>query len=167
MIDIVNEQIECANPLLEPALDAVPFGRRNQPRDRVEGNDPLDPLIAAVHRERDPLLAHRQVGDLVAPLQFLGAQFDQSLMQRRVVRPRALTRVEHLVVGRQADSGGTGRSRRAVFSHASWVQSGSWARFLIKGSGWGRSYGDEGKLSKRGLMPGREGSLPANPALGW
>ncbi len=73
----------------------------DQPGDRVERDDPLDPLIAAVDGERDPLLPHRQVGDLVAAFQLVGAQLDQPLVQRRIVRPRALARIEHLVVSRQ------------------------------------------------------------------
>ena len=55
----------------------------DQPGDRVERDDPLDPLLAAVDREGDPLLPHRQVGHLVAALQLLGAQLDQPLVQRR------------------------------------------------------------------------------------
>ena len=81
VIDVVNEKVERPNPLLEPALDAVPLGRRDQPGDRVERDDPLDALLAAVDRERDPLLPHRQVGDLVAALQLLRAELDQPLVQ--------------------------------------------------------------------------------------
>ena len=73
----------------------------DQAGDRVERDDPLDPLIAAVDGKRDPLLAHRQVGDLVAAFQLFGAQLDQPLVQRRIVRARALARIEHLVVSRQ------------------------------------------------------------------
>ena len=60
----------------------------DQPGDRVERDDPLDALLAAVDRERDPLLPHRQVGHLVAPLQLLRAQIDQPVVERSVVRPR-------------------------------------------------------------------------------
>ncbi len=62
MIDVVNEQVQRPDALLEPALDPVPFGGGDQPRDRVERDDALDALLAAVDGERDALLAHRQVG---------------------------------------------------------------------------------------------------------
>ncbi len=54
----------------------VPFGGGDQPGDRVERNDPLDALLAAVDRERDPLLTHRQVSHLVAPFELVRAEVD-------------------------------------------------------------------------------------------
>ncbi len=81
VINVVNEEIESANTLLEPALDAVPLGRGDQAGDRVEGNDPLNPLIATIDGKRDSLLTHRQVGDLVPAFQLVGAELDQPLVQ--------------------------------------------------------------------------------------
>ena len=62
VINVMNEEVQSADALLEPALDPVPFGGGDQPRDRIERDDPLDALLAAIDGERDPLLAHRQVG---------------------------------------------------------------------------------------------------------
>ena len=86
----------------------------DQPGDRVERDDPLDPLVAAVDGEGDPLLAHRQVGDLVAAFQLVGAQLDQPLVQR-AHNAGAGARANRTSRRRPpVDSGGTGRSRRAV-----------------------------------------------------
>ena len=52
----------------------VPLVGGDQPGDRVEGDDPLDPLVAAVDGEGDPLLPHRQVGHPVAALQLRRAR---------------------------------------------------------------------------------------------
>ena len=83
VIDVVNEEVERADPLFEPALDPVPFGRSDQPGDRVERDDPLDPLIAAVDRERDSLLPSSQIRELVAPLEFREPQGRETFMERR------------------------------------------------------------------------------------
>ncbi len=89
MVDVADEQVECPNPLLQPALDDRPLAGVDQPRDRIEGDDPLDTLLAAVDRERDPLLAHRQVGHAMTTLELLGAELQEPFAERAVVRPRA------------------------------------------------------------------------------
>ncbi len=61
VVDVVNKEVERPDTLFEPAFDPVPFGGGDQPGDGVEGDDALDALLAAVDRERDALLAHRQV----------------------------------------------------------------------------------------------------------
>ena len=119
VIDVVNEEVERANPLLEPALDPVPLGGGDQPGDRVERDDPLDALLAAVDRERDPLLAHRQVGHLVAPLELVGAELDQPLVEGRVVRPRGARAIRTSRRRRSGYNGRTERPRRDVVLHAS------------------------------------------------
>ena len=86
VINVVNEKIERADALLEPALDPVPFGGGDQPGDRVERNDAFDALLAAIDRKRDPLLPHRQVSQLVAPFELVRSEVDQPFEQGRVMR---------------------------------------------------------------------------------
>ena len=87
MVDVVDEQVERPDPLLQPALDPVPLVGGDHPRDRVERDDPLDPLVAAVDGERDPLMPHHQVGRPVAVFQLLGAELAEPLVERGVVGP--------------------------------------------------------------------------------
>ncbi len=101
VIDVMNEKVESTDPLFEPALDPVPFGGGDQPGNRIERDDAFDALLSAVDGEGDTLLAHRQVRQLVAPLELFGAQADQLFDEGCVVGPRRIGRCEHLVVGGQ------------------------------------------------------------------
>ena len=97
MVDVVDEQVQRPDPLLEPALEPVPLVAGDQPRDRVERDDPLDPLVAAVDRERDPLVPHHQVGHLVTALQLRGPERVEAVAERRVVRPWPAVGDKHLI----------------------------------------------------------------------
>ena len=88
VVDVVDEQVQGPDPLLQPALDPVPLVGGDQPGDRVERDDPLDPLVAAVDGEGDPLMPHHQVGRPVAALQLVGPELAEPVVQRRVVRAR-------------------------------------------------------------------------------
>ena len=102
VVHVADEQVECSNPLLQPALDDRPLVGIDESWDRVEGDDPLDPLLAAVDRERDPLLAHRQVGHAMTTLEFFRTELQKAFAERAVVRSRAVALLEHLVVGRES-----------------------------------------------------------------
>ena len=97
MVDVVNEQIERPNALNEPAFDAVPLVGRNEPGNWVEWDDSFDPLVAAVNRERDPLMAHHQVGRAVAAGDLVDSQVPEPLIEGGVVRARLIGRGEHFV----------------------------------------------------------------------
>ncbi len=53
VIDVVDEGIQRAHALLEPRLQGAPFILRNDPRDDVEGDQPLGVAAFAVDREGD------------------------------------------------------------------------------------------------------------------
>ena len=53
MINIVDEQVECFNPLLQSAFDHIPFGRFNNPWNDVERENTLCACIVSVDVERD------------------------------------------------------------------------------------------------------------------
>ena len=50
VVDVVDEQVQRPDPLLQPALDPVPLVGGDQPGDRVERDDLLDPLAPARRR---------------------------------------------------------------------------------------------------------------------
>ena len=97
VVDVVQEQVQRADPLLEPPLQPVPLVAGDQPRDRIEGDDLLHPLVATVDRERDPLMPHRQVGHLVTALQLRGPERVEAVAERRVVRPWPAVGDKHLI----------------------------------------------------------------------
>ena len=86
VVDVVDEQVQRPDPLAQPALDPVPLVGGDQAGDRVERDDPLDPLLAAVDGEGDPLVPHQEVGRAVATLQLVGPECVEPLVQRRVMR---------------------------------------------------------------------------------
>ncbi len=64
VVDVVDEGVECTQPLRQPSLDRVPLRRRDDPRHQVERKRAVLGVgaIRIDDRERDPLLAE----DLVA-----------------------------------------------------------------------------------------------------
>jgi hypothetical protein len=61
VVDVMNKEVQGPDPLFQAALDPVPFLGGDQPGNGIKRDDTFDALLAAVDRERDPLLAHRQV----------------------------------------------------------------------------------------------------------
>ena len=50
VIDIIDEKIQCINPLLETFLDQLPFISGNNARDNIEGPGPVDgALFLRIH----------------------------------------------------------------------------------------------------------------------
>jgi hypothetical protein len=98
-VDVAQEEIERGDALGEAALDAVPLLRRDEARQQVVGKDALGALVAAVDGEGDALGEKREVGGLLAALQFLGGQAGQGFGQRAVVRAHLAVGLAHLVEG--------------------------------------------------------------------
>ena len=97
MIDVVDEEVQRADALLEAPLDPVPFGRRHDPRDEIEGKDPLGAGAVAVHVERDSHVQECALGRLLPPQQLaIDHRLDQ-LDQRPGGRSRLAPVLEHLV----------------------------------------------------------------------
>ena len=88
VIDVVDEQVQRADPLFEAPLDPVPLGRRDDPRDEIEGKDPLGAGAVAVHVERDSHVQERTFGGLLPPQQLAIDHRLDELDQRPGSRPR-------------------------------------------------------------------------------
>mgnify|MGYP003694369847 CR=1 FL=1 len=56
VIDVMQEQVESREPLNQAALDVLPFIRRDNPWNEIEGKDTLGSFIATVDGEGDPLV---------------------------------------------------------------------------------------------------------------
>ena len=97
VVDVVDEQVQRADPLLEALLDPVPFGRRDDPRDEIEGKDPLGAGAVAVHVERDAHVQERALGRLLPAQQLAVRHRLDQLDQRPGGRLEARARLEHLV----------------------------------------------------------------------
>jgi hypothetical protein len=97
VVDVLEEQVERGHALRQPPFQAVPLLARDHPRHQVEGEDALDPLGLAVHREGDALVQERQVGRPPARLELRGRQPAQLLVEAPVVGPDPPRRLEHLV----------------------------------------------------------------------
>ena len=98
VIDVVDERVEGVDALLQAALDVVPFGRRDDARHQVEGEDALGAGRVAVDVEGDAHLQQQALGGvLVAQQVALGERLD-GIHQQPGVRPRAAVGVEQFVV---------------------------------------------------------------------
>jgi hypothetical protein len=97
VIDVVDEQVQRADPLFEAKLDPCPFGGRHDPRNEVEGKNPLGAGAVAVDVEGDPHVQQRPLGRALAAQQLaVGHRVDQ-LDQRPGSGSRRAIRIEHLV----------------------------------------------------------------------
>ena len=81
-VDVVEEEVERANPLDDAAREPVPLRARNHARDQVEREDPLEPLLLAVDREADPLVHERQLDRVPPLLELLEAEPAELLRER-------------------------------------------------------------------------------------
>jgi hypothetical protein len=61
-INIVDEGVDGTDPLLQPGSQLSPFRGRKDPRQDVEGNDPLGGFLVAVDREGDPEVPEGRFG---------------------------------------------------------------------------------------------------------
>ncbi len=69
VVNVVYEKVERVYPLLEPLFESLPFTRLYDPRDYVEREYPLGPLLLAVDGERHPHLEEPRLGGLLPPKQ--------------------------------------------------------------------------------------------------
>ena len=61
VVDVVEEEIQRRDTLHQARFDLLPLARRDDPRKRVEREDPLRPLVVAVDREGYALLEEQQL----------------------------------------------------------------------------------------------------------
>ena len=97
VVDVGEEGVERVHALDHAALDVIPLLARDDARDEVEREDPLEPLLLAVDREADALVEERGVDRVPPRRELLDAQRRELLGERAVVRPRPAGRLEHLV----------------------------------------------------------------------
>ena len=62
MVDVVQERVQRLHALLQPAVEHLPFVRRNDARHDVERDQPLGAGVLAVDRERDADAMERALG---------------------------------------------------------------------------------------------------------
>jgi hypothetical protein len=77
---------------------------------QVVGKDALGAARVAVDGEGDALVQKGDVGGLLAHGQFRRRQFQQSLIERIILRARASVWLEHLIIGLRRD----GRRQRGI-----------------------------------------------------
>ena len=97
VIDIMDEGIESAHPLLDAGSQAPPFRRCKQPGDDVEGNQPLIGLDPAIDREGDAAPAEDRLGFLLVAHQIGARQAVQPGGDLGVMAPDVAVRQRHLV----------------------------------------------------------------------
>ena len=73
-VDIVEKHAECAQALLQPALESRPVGARDRPRQQTEREDLLGAARVAVDRERDALLEQRVLGECLRAGELVDAE---------------------------------------------------------------------------------------------
>ena len=116
VIDVVQEGVERAHALREPAFEQVPFVRGNDARDDVERDQPLGALLLAVDRERDADAVERPFGLLALLRDAIGRRPLEPAGERPVVRPDRPVRGAHFIVGwgrHESIFGGWSRGHRA------------------------------------------------------
>ena len=101
VVDVVDERVERADPLRQPALDRRPLRRGDDPRDEVERERRgRARAVGGRQLERDPLLHEDRVAQLAGRDEPLRAEALELGDQRVGVRRAGTVRAEHLVVGR-------------------------------------------------------------------
>ena len=102
VVDVVDELVERADPLREPAFDRPPLGARDDPRDEVERERPVHHLaVGAGQIEGDPLAHEDRVAQRPGGDEVLGAETVEFGDQRLGVLARDAVGGEDLVEGRR------------------------------------------------------------------
>jgi hypothetical protein len=130
VVDVVDEVVERADPLREPALDRRPLARGDDPRDEVEREravaDRAIPGGAGV--ERNPLLHEDRVAVAARRRQRLGPERLQPFDERARVRSRLPVGgdqfvIEILVEDRHGPCILVSRKRPAAATAKAWTSS--------------------------------------------
>ena len=99
MIEVVEEQVERGDALRQTALDDVPVGAGDDPREEVVRKNAFGPFLTAVDGEGDALVEEREISLMLAAPQLLGGELEELLVQTPVGSARLRASVEHLVEG--------------------------------------------------------------------
>ena len=98
MVDIEQEEVERLHPLLQTALQSLPFARRNDPRDDVEGNQAFGPAVIAIYREGDTDTVKRTLGFLALLGDLLDGSSLQPVREPLIMGTRRALGAAHLIV---------------------------------------------------------------------
>ena len=98
VVQIVDQHVQRGDPLLEPALERLPFIAADDPRDDVERNDPLEPAAIAVDVERNSELHHRPVGRVLSAGEVFRQHAADALAERLAIGRGQPFVVEHFIV---------------------------------------------------------------------
>ena len=102
VVDVVDELVQRADPLREPAFDRPPLSAGDDPRDEVERERPVDHLaVGAGQIEGDPLAHEDRVAQRPGGDEVLGAETVEFGDQRLGVLARDAVGGEDLVEGRR------------------------------------------------------------------
>ena len=101
-VDIGEEEVERLQPLPQPALDQVPVGSVEKPRQEVDGDDPLLRAFLAVDRKRDPLVQEGTLGVVLHGGDLGRAHPVERLAELPAMGARHAGGLEHLVKERRA-----------------------------------------------------------------
>ena len=97
-VNVIQEAVECEDPLREAGLELTPLAGGQDPRQAVDRDDALVRLVVTVDGEGDPLVQERPGDALLDIEQFLGRDLRKRLLQEPAVRARRAAPLEHLVV---------------------------------------------------------------------
>ena len=96
-VDVVEEPVEGGDPLDQPPFQHGPLLGVDNPGEQVHGPSALGALVAAVHRERDPLAAERLIALLLQRPHLLQRQPVEPLLHRPIVIPSPPPLVDVLI----------------------------------------------------------------------
>ena len=96
VIDVVQEQIERADPLPHAGLDGPPVRSRQHPGNDVERQDAVDGVAIRIDREGDAEVEQLVLGGLGAPTQLGEIHLREASADLRGVRRRRLPAAVHL-----------------------------------------------------------------------
>ena len=97
-VDVGQEQVQRLDPLVQAALDEVPGGGGDDPRQHVDGDDPFLGALLPVDGKGDPLLQERAFRALLHGGDVLGRHTAERFPEFATVIPRRRFSLEHFVV---------------------------------------------------------------------
>src|SRR5262249_10711254 len=96
-VDVGDEDVERGDALLEAGLEPLPLARGHDARHEIEGEDPLQPLLFPVDRERDALVDERELLQALATVDlFLRERFEDG-EEAAILGTRGAVPIEGLV----------------------------------------------------------------------
>ena len=97
MIDVAQEHVERADPLLQALFKDRPFLGRHDPRDHVEGDQPLLGFGVAIDREGDADPAEQQFRLLPSIFQGVGRRLLQPAGELLIGRAEVASGAVHFI----------------------------------------------------------------------